>query len=187
MELLLIIGLIIYLIKQSKKYPRKPNRRYKMNPYEPNKPIKIEPLETQTPAETIKKEEPIQEKDFSKAYQAKYLLTQNEMHEFRKLQKHAEEHSLMICPKVRVLDIIEPRGYLKKYDSLRYKVQAKHVDFLICDRDLRIKAIIEIDDNSHNKPDRIERDQFLDQIFQSVGYRIIHTRSITDELLETLK
>lgn len=127
-----------------------------------------------------------QQKDYSQSYQAKYLLTKNEWHEHRKLQKLAAERGLVICPKVRLLDIIEPRKGEKDYKSLLYKIQAKHVDFLICDQNMHIKAILELDDNSHNQKDRQSRDAFVDQILTSVGYKVIRTHSITETTLDDL-
>lgn len=126
------------------------------------------------------------QKDYSKSYQAKYLLTKNEWYELKKLQKIAAEKGLVICPKVRLLDIIEPRKGEKDYKSLFYKVQAKHVDFLICDQSMHIKAVLELDDNSHNQKDRQSRDTFVDQILTSVGYKVIRTHSITETTLDGL-
>jgi len=91
----------------------------------------------------------------------------------------------MICPKVRLLDIIEPRKG-DNYRSLMGKIQSKHVDFVICDQDLHIKAILELDDGSHDRKDRQDRDQFVDQILTSVGYKVIHTRSGTEQTLADL-
>lgn len=121
--------------------------------------------------------------DYSQAYQAKYLLTKNEWYEYKKLQQYAASKDWIVCPKVRVLDLIEPRKGQKNYLALINKVQAKHVDFVLCDKDLHIKAILELDDSSHDKADRQERDKFLDEIFASVGYKTIRTRSITEETL----
>lgn len=67
------------------------------------------------------------------------------------------------------------------------KIQSKHVDFVICDQNLYIKAIIELDDNSHDQPDRRERDKFVDDVLSSVGYTVIHTRAVTEETLAPLK
>lgn len=126
-------------------------------------------------------------KDYSQSYQRKYLLTKNEYREYMKLRQLAADRGLLICPKVRLLDIIEPRKGEKDYKSLFYKVQAKHVDFVICDQDLRIKAVLELDDNSHDQKDRQERDTFVDQILTSVGYKVIHVRSITETTLDGLE
>lgn len=122
-------------------------------------------------------------KDYSTAYQAKYLLTKNEWHEYKKLKEYAAGKGLTVCPKVRVLDIIEPRKGQDNYRTLINKVQSKHVDFLITDDDLRIKGVIELDDNSHNKTNRQERDEFLNIVLQSCGYKVVHTKGITEETL----
>ena len=119
-------------------------------------------------------------------YQAKYILTKNEWYEYRKLKNLAAAHGLQICPKVRLLDIIEPRKGEDNYLRLLAKVQNKHVDFVICDQDLRIKGILELDDNSHDRQDRQERDNFVDEILSSVGYTVIHTRNITENTLEPI-
>jgi len=124
--------------------------------------------------------------DYSQSYQRKYLLTKNEYRDYMTLRKIAAEKDLLICPKVRLLDIIEPRKGEKDYKSLFFKVQAKHVDFVICDKDLRIKAVLELDDNSHDQKDRQDRDAFVDQILTSVGYKVIHTRSVTESTLDGL-
>lgn len=125
-------------------------------------------------------------KDYSQSYQRKYLLTKNEYREYMKLRQLAADRGLLICPKVRLLDIIEPRKGEKDYKSLLFKIQAKHVDFVICDQDLRIKAVLELDDSSHDQKDRQERDAFVDQILTSVGYKVIHVRSVTETALDGL-
>ena len=107
--------------------------------------------------------------DYSHSYQAKYILTRNEWHEYKKLREYAEARNLRICPKVRLLDLVEPRkgeGFM----SLLGKVQSKHVDFVVVDLDMHVKAIVELDDNSHNRPERLERDNFVDEVLTSVGY-----------------
>lgn len=124
--------------------------------------------------------------DYKDAYQAKYLLTRNEWHEYKKLKQYAAAKNLQVCPKVRVLDLIEPRKGRKDYTTLINKVKSKHVDFVICDQDLRIKAILELDDNSHDTTSRKERDEFLNSILQSVGYTVLHTRAVTESTLEDL-
>lgn len=130
-------------------------------------------------------EKPVINSDFKNAYQRKYLLTKNEWYEYRKLKEYAAAHDLQICPKVRLLDIIEPRSG-KDYRSLMARIQSKHVDFLICDHNLHIKGIVELDDNSHNSTDRMQRDAFVDEILTSVGYKVIRTRSITENTLDQI-
>lgn len=133
-------------------------------------------------------EEPLGQEaiNYKDSYQAKYLLTRNEWYEYKKLKEYAKAKNLIICPKVRLLDIIVPRENQKNKKVLLWKIQGKHVDFVICDENLHIKAILELDDNSHNTRDRKERDQFVDEILTSVGYKVIRTRSITETTLNGL-
>lgn len=132
-------------------------------------------------------EENSKSSDYSTCYQAKFLLSKNEWYEHKKLVKFAADKGLVVCPKVRLLDIIEPRKGEKDYKSLFYKIQAKHVDFLICDPNMHIKAIVELDDSSHDQRDRQNRDHFVDQILTSVGYKVIHTRYITENTLNGIE
>lgn len=124
--------------------------------------------------------------DYGSCYQAKYLLTRNEWYEYRKLKEYADAKGLQVCPKVRLLDIVEPRHGRNDYKALMAKIKSKHVDFVICTQDLRIKAVLELDDSSHDQAGRQERDQFVDEVLTSCGYKVIHTRSITEDTLNGL-
>ena len=63
-------------------------------------------------------------------------------------------------------------------------MQAKHVDFVLCDTKLVARYIIELDDNSHNAPDRAERDQFVDSVLQAVGYRVLRLNAFDEAKIE---
>lgn len=57
----------------------------------------------------------------------------------------------------------------------RNRIDRKHVDFLICDpRTLSPQFGIELDDSSHQRADRQERDAFVDQVFHEAGLPILH-------------
>lgn len=127
-----------------------------------------------------------QRKDFSKCYQPKFLLTKNEWLEHKKLKQLADEKGLILCPKVRMLDIVEPRKGEKDYRTLLHKIQAKHLDFVICNANMKILAILELDDSSHDTKDRKQRDSFVDEVLKSCGYKVIHTRYINDNTLDGL-
>ena len=124
--------------------------------------------------------------DYSNCYQPKYLLTKNEWYAHKKLRELADQKGMIICPKVRLLDIIEPRKGEKDYKALFYKIQAKHVDFVICDSSMKILAVLELDDSSHDQKDRQNRDQFVDEILESVGYKVIRTKYVNDNTLDAL-
>ncbi|MBE0576398.1 MAG: DUF2726 domain-containing protein [Desulfuromonadales bacterium] len=79
--------------------------------------------------------------------------------------------------KVRLGDIIEPKRKLSRshfYSSLN-RINKKHVDFVICQKDdLKIIGIVELDDKSHNRSDRKKRDEFVDKVLSEVGIPILH-------------
>jgi hypothetical protein len=58
------------------------------------------------------------------------------------------------------------------------KISSKRVDFLLCDP-TTMKAVlaIKLDDASHNRPDRQDRDAFVDQAFAAAGLSIIHIKA----------
>lgn len=66
------------------------------------------------------------------------------------------------------------------------RIQSKHIDFVICDQNLYVKGIVEIDDNSHNRQDKQQRDLFIDELLTSVGYTVIRTRAVTEETLKPI-
>lgn len=161
--LLLIIGCIAYICY------KKPSKESKQE--NPN-----------TNVENTQKKEQINQ--YSQYYQRKLLFTKNEYYEFMKLVAFAKENQLEVLAKVRLLDLIEPRSEYRRDKKFLFKIQSKHVDFVITDKKYKIVAIIELDDNSHNRPDRAQRDIFVNEVLRGVGYNVIHTHSITNEVLQ---
>lgn len=124
--------------------------------------------------------------NYSNSYEPKYLMTINEKAQYRKLQNWTYSRNLIVFTKVRLLDLITPRKNQENYKGALWKIQAKHVDFVICDQDIKVKCIIEINDNSHNKSDRIERDNFIIEVLQACGYKVLMTNYITEEQLDKI-
>ena len=121
------------------------------------------------------------------AYQKKWLLTYNEKDAFKKIKAVTDEISCYTFSKVRLLDLLEPVKGNTKYKTYFYKVQAKHVDFVILDEKLVARCVVELDDTSHDVEDRKKRDAFVDEVLQSVGYQIIHTRAVTEEVQRQIR
>lgn len=138
--------------------------------------------------QTLRKKGTASQKDSPKdlqladSYQSKPLFSQHEKDAYRKLKEIADKRGYMIFAKVRLLDLLEPVRKHPNYRTLFNKIQAKHVDFVLCDYDLEPYMIIELDDRSHDVPKRKERDQFVDEVLTQCGYRIIHTREITADI-----
>lgn len=117
-------------------------------------------------------------------YYAKPLLTARELQAYAKLKPMADIRGLIICPKVRLADLVHPYKNDPKFMSHFGRIKAKHVDFVICDQLMNVRGIIELDDRTHDRKDRQERDRLVDEILESVGYKIIHTREITPNILD---
>lgn len=109
----------------------------------------------------------------------KYLLTANEDDFYRVLLPIAREKKLVICPKVRIADIIEPQKG-QNWKAAFNRIVCKHVDFLLCKEPLHPVLVIELDDKSHNRPDRQERDNFVNHAFKTANIPILHTRNADD-------
>ena len=124
--------------------------------------------------------------DYREAYQPRQLLTKREMGEYLKLKQYADARGWLICPKVRLFDLIEPKSSYNRSDrqTLINKVWAKHVDFVLVDQSLNVIGVLELDDRSHDRPDRVERDQFVRDALEGAGFIMIQTRSITPETLD---
>lgn len=121
------------------------------------------------------------------AYQSKWMFTFNEKGAYYKLKQIADELGYIVFAKVRLLDLIEPVKGIPRYKTYFYKIQAKHVDFVLCDPKLVARYIIELDDSSHFAPDRQYRDWFVDEAVKGAGYEIIHTFAIDDSLKQQIK
>ena len=103
------------------------------------------------------------------------LLTPSEIDFYQEL-KQAVGDKVIIFAKVRVADVLTPEKGLSKGQWQRAfnKISAKHFDFVLCNLDnLKVEAVIELDDKSHRKPNRIERDNFLNQAAQTSGLKML--------------
>ncbi len=62
-----------------------------------------------------------------------------------------------------------------KFRAYRNKIDRKHVDFLLCDPATMQPLLgIELDDSSHQREDRRERDAFVDQVFAVAKLPLLH-------------
>lgn len=174
--ILILVCFIIYKAASYAKGGRKQNGRREYNPSYKS-----------TPPTESSEDFTASGSDYSDSYERKYLFSRNEKFEFYKLLKWSRENNYYLFPKVRLLDIIEPRSGQDHYKSLLWKIQAKHIDFVICDKNLRVKFLIELDDTSHDRKDRSERDEFVRQALRGAGYELLHTRGISDAFLDELK
>lgn len=147
-------------------------------------------LETKVKQEQEEKTtQPIIQKHAFCAYQRKKILTKNEYYFYTKLKEVTNKYNLQILTKIRLADLIEVKPYSinrNEWGTYFNKIKAKHIDFAIVD-DMKVLLIIELDDQSHNNIERIERDKFVDDNLTACGYKIVHTRGAIDAIEKELQ
>jgi len=85
-----------------------------------------------------------------------------------------------IFGKIRVADVLEPKRGLDKSARLTAfnRIASKHFDFVLCaDDDLSVVAAIELDDASHRRKKRQDRDAFLLSACAAAALPLIQVRA----------
>lgn len=122
--------------------------------------------------------------NYRESYQPRQLLTKHELQEYQKLKRYADLRGWKICPKVRLFDLIEPKRGSAKKQTLINKIQSKHVDFVLVDQNMKLIGVLELDDSTHDRADRKQRDSFVRDALEGAGITMIQTRSITPDTLD---
>jgi hypothetical protein len=105
------------------------------------------------------------------------LVTSPELAFYQELLAAAGPGAVVLV-KVRLADLLElPYGTERRRHWLS-KVTQKHVDFVVCHRDtLRPFLLVELDDPTHDRPDRVARDGFVDEVMAAAGWPLEHVRT----------
>lgn len=106
----------------------------------------------------------------------RYLLTMAEK-TFFNLLSEAVPDDAYICPQVPYGAILNVVATGRRYTTFWNRIQAKRVDFLICDkRTLSPLVVVELDDSSHSLPKRVARDVFVEEACAAAGLPILRFR-----------
>lgn len=120
------------------------------------------------------------------------FLTPAEQNFYHVLSKVVSSDYLLFS-KTRMSDLLYlPKLSNKDYYHYQNKIQSKHVDFLLCDKESTKPVLaIELDDSSHLKASRVSRDSFVDEIFESARLPILHIRAsssyLSDEISQQIQ
>ena len=104
-----------------------------------------------------------------------YLLSQGERAFYDVLCRAVNADRHRVFCKVRLGDLLwMPKGTDKRQSHWN-RIQSKHVDFVVCSAEaLRPLVVIELDDRSHERSERQERDSFVDRALAAAGLPILH-------------
>jgi hypothetical protein len=104
------------------------------------------------------------------------LFTKAEINFLKTLERSIVNPDVAIFGKVRIADIITPKGVAnsKRWWQLFVKISSKHVDYVLCDKsDYSVICVIELNDRSHNTAKAKQRDAFVRKAYQSADIKLI--------------
>lgn len=87
---------------------------------------------------------------------------------------------LEIFAKVRMADVLAPSRQLdpSRRRSALNRTISKHFDYVVCMADdLRVLCAVELDDRSHRRRDRRERDDFVSSTCAAVGLPLVRVKA----------
>lgn len=101
-------------------------------------------------------------------------------------QRAGRSDAPLVFAKVRLGDVLTTdrdkateRAGKDGWQAARNRIDRKHVDFLLCaPSDTRPVLVIELDDKTHQRADRKERDEFLDRACKAAGLPVLHVPCI---------
>lgn len=117
----------------------------------------------------------------------KTLLSEPEQVLYLRLVQALPRH--LVFSQVQLSRVIWPNRS-KDYRRWLNKIDRKSLDFVVCEMSSKVVAVIELDDASHDKPDRRKADNVKDEALRAAKVRIIrwHVRNMpsVEEIREAL-
>jgi hypothetical protein len=114
-------------------------------------------------------------------YQQRPFLTDRERVFFRQLCAAFSGSPLLVMAQVRLVDVVQVCEGIggRERLSLFRQISQWHCDYVVIDaRDFSVKAIIELDDRSHLRPERQRRDALFNIVVAQAGIPLLRPRSV---------
>lgn len=119
--------------------------------------------------ETEEKVDESKDINYSKLYEKKeYLLTPTELKFYKLLKSITDKIELSLFTQVSLYSIVKNKDF-KNFN----KIKSKSIDYVITEKNCKIKLCIELDDKSHNNQKRIERDEFINKLFDDLNIKLL--------------
>ncbi|MER3423918.1 MAG: hypothetical protein C4293_12480 [Nitrospiraceae bacterium] len=107
-------------------------------------------------------------------YQKKWYFLSPAERDFYETLRQAVGNHYLIFAKVRLLDLLWLPDNMENRLLYIGRVASKHVDFVLChSRTVAPALAIELDDASHQAPERQERDSFLNEVLRVAGIPLL--------------
>ena len=93
---------------------------------------------------------------------------------FFQVLRNAVSSHFYVCTKVRISDLVH---VVNRRNNMGHanRIDRKHVDFVLCDpTSMTPQLVVELDNSSHQRKDRRERDELVDSVFAAAGLPMLH-------------
>ncbi len=124
------------------------------------------------------------------SYQRKQFFMTKAEHECYKALVQAVGNDYFIFAQVHLSTIIDEKIVGQDWRAARAHINRKSVDFVLCDKEfISPKLAIELDDWSHAREDRVERDKEVERLLAEAGLpllRVTHTDNLKESIYEIL-
>lgn len=180
-----VIVLFIYVIIKIRSYLDNEEREKRKSNSPPPMPSQYTQNQAYPPnAQQFQPQQAPPEPKQELPYRKKRILTEHERNFYSHLKAVSEELGLICMCQVCLSEIVfVPRG-TENYMSWFGYLRGRHVDFVLCNQDFSTAVVIELDDSSHDREKRKERDEKVNKILESAGIKIIHFRYWTPEQIK---
>ena len=81
-----------------------------------------------------------------------------------------------------LMEVTDKKHYMKYFA----KISQKHVDFVLCDKEMQVYFALELDDRSHDTEKAKEKDVFKDRAFKAAGIPLKRIREFDEESVQEL-
>lgn len=116
----------------------------------------------------------------------KSIMTSTEIKFCKQLKLITDKYNLIIIPQVQLQKVFKAySGDIKSFN----KIKAKSIDFAIVDNEYNYKLFVELDDYTHNRKKRIERDTFVNDLFNryNIAFKRVNvSQNYDNEYLENI-
>lgn len=112
------------------------------------------------------------------AYKAKAVMTQPEQVLFFRLVQALPDQ--VVLAQVQMCSFLRVDGHRRNGQALGNRIRQKSADFVICRPDSKVLAVIELQDATHERPERQKSDEFKRKACQAAGLRLVefHVRDM---------
>lgn len=125
----------------------------------------------------------IKSNNYKEDYEKKeYLLTPTELKFYKLLKTITDELNYTLFTQIALYEIVNCKNF-KNFN----KIKSKSIDFVITEKNCKIKLCIELDDKTHNTNKRIERDTFINDMFKEIDIKLLRIPVQNFYNLEELK